>query len=298
MSAGQTKSATAARCAIGVGLLACCVVVGSCFDFKGFTEGSTAGSAGSGATGGHAGGAGGIGGTGGVGGTGETGGSAGSTAGTAGQGGTCDTPAGSACNTWPQCGCAEDQACQVLFMSGATACVSHGSAVAGQPCPDEGLDCAIGYTCVGGSCMQYCRLNPDCLAHNTGAVCVQLLIEDADGGVLMSPQARACTQECDPMNPAFESRCAAGMACFPFEDVLSGPQHWLCAAAGTSTTMCTPGAGNCAPGYVCLGGCHRWCRKDMADCADNQTCTKFLSQDGVTLGYYSRGSDYYGYCAP
>lgn len=256
-------------------------------------DGGGAGTTGQGGEGGGSSGAGG----GGEGGTGTGGSSGGGTggggtggSGNGGSGGACTPPTpGGACDTVPQCGCAAGQACYVTeFATGKTTCAIAGTAAKGQPC--EYLDdCVAGSTCVGGACKAFCDAPGDCAV--SGADCITVNVSYSDGGSAPIPGMKTCTDQCDPTKA---SSCAAGLACFPIDDIEVKPGHSLCAEGGTSTSTCSSTL-PCAAPYVCLTDnlCHKWCKANSSDCGVD-SCSSL--SDGVNSGYFYVGTQGYGVC--
>ena len=232
--------------------------------------GATGGTGGTGATGGT-GGTGATGGTGGTGATGGTGGT-GATGGTGGTGGgACTPPVSGPCDTIPQCGCAANQACDVITTDGATACFATSNLAVSAACPGtSGGECVPGAACVFGGCKKYCNTAADC---STNADCFQVNYADTNGDSQPVPQMKVCTDNCEPWNPA--GTCGGGMACEPWSGLGVNPGASLCADTGTVNSFtCSAANPFCSPGYACLSDnfCYEWCRVNGNDCSGGYTC--------------------------
>src|SRR6185503_10162122 len=81
---------------------------------------------------------------------------AGSDVGTSPDSPVCQPPIpGGACDTIPQCGCADGQSCVVVSADGLTACVASGSVAPYNACTPG--TCTAGYQCVAEVCKQFCE---------------------------------------------------------------------------------------------------------------------------------------------
>jgi hypothetical protein len=213
--------------------------------------------------------------TGGTGGssTGGTGGSStGGTGGTAtgGTGGTCVAPVSGPCDTFPQCGCAPTEACDVQSLTtGSTACYTSQNLTLTSACATRG-QCIAGASCVFRGCKGFCASNADCPNHGE---CFQVQYDDGGTGK-PSPHYTVCTDQCHPWNPT--GTCGSGLACEPWSGLGENPGQSVCALTGAiSTTSCSTANPFCAPGWACLGDntCRKWCRVNTpGDCLSGQTC--------------------------
>lgn len=256
----------------------------------GGSAGSVGGAAGT-ATGGTGGGTGGAAGTatGGTGGT-PTGGSGGATGGTG--GGTCTPPvAGGLCDTLPQCGCPNGQACDVVTVAGITQCVIAGTVPPYGACDGTNTKCQAGYACVGGACKAFCDTASTC----SGGDCLQVTYDNA-GTPTNIPEMKICSKPCALENPG--AACGATLGCY-LTDQAAGKTDCATAGTGIGAVNCTAvpatPASTCAPGYVCLtsGECRKWCRVGVAnDCAAGKLCTGFAAPNQIFIG-----ATEYGVCA-
>ena len=264
-------------------------------------SGGSAGTAGSAGVGGSAGkgGSAGTGGTAGTGGSAGKGGSAG-TSGTAGSGGTggtggssgtggapCIPPVSGSCDDIPQCGCFPGQNCDVISVSGETACVAGGQAPPYNNC-NASTTCQVGTSCVGGVCKPFCASTLDCPG-SIYRVCDQVV-----GGTTPIPEFKVCTQQCNPRTPQQSTggfaACGPNTQCVVYDYGTSdcmGP-----AGSGVQGTLCAS-ASDCQPGYNCVDDgysnkCLRWCTSN-ADCSGWLLCNPF------TPALYV-GSAQYGVC--
>jgi hypothetical protein len=212
--------------------------------------------------------------------------------------GVCSPPAGSSCDTSPQCGCTGGQNCSITnFTSGATSCVAPGTTNDFANCTGNGVgQCKVGSTCVDGVCSPYCESTANCPgAHRE---CQQ--VSGSTGAAV--PGFKVCTQFCDPTAPTSSASpymgCGPAVNCFPDPAGVSscfGPTT----AAGTQDQYCDTGFGTdgdsslCAPGYACVGDtlfgftCTKFCHIG-ASCGAGLTCTAFSTPQyaGTTqIGY-------------
>ena len=251
--------------------------------FGGFGAADGGGAVG-GTDGGGTGGFDGFAGTAGTGNTGNTGGS-GATG-----GGSCTPPvSGGTCDTFPQCGCAAGQACDVVALTGVTGCVTEGTVQPYAKCDGSSAFCTAGYACVGTACKQFCEQNTDC----TSGSCINVV----DSNQQPIPGMKVCRAGCALENPG--AVCGAGLGCYANNDT---PPVTDCAKAGTGT-----GAGDCSgatevdptlckPSYGCVlpdpnsnatGDCRKWCRVGFTTDCPGLTCKGFnppFFVDGLEYG--------------
>ena len=148
------------------------------------------------------------------------------------------------CGLVPQCGCTLAETCDVEDSSGNVGCVTAGKAAMGAPCVAT-AGCALGLTCVFGTCHAFCD-NPGsaCTAPKTGG-CIQ--VKSAAGAPI--PNLTVCRVACDLRDvSACGGTTAAGTGVCMVDD--NGATD--CATGGTRTVnqTCTP-TDECGPGLVC-----------------------------------------------
>jgi len=203
--------------------------------------------------------------------------------------GSCTPTSGKVCDTFPQCGCASGQNCNVSSTAGATKCVPAGAKGTHEKCTGSG-ECDKGLQCVANLCVPFCKTDTDCPMANarcrTGQYTPTGSTTPAD-----VPGFDLCLAQCEPTSPA--AACGAGTTCFfPYSDDTTE-----CAAAGSSKSKggCASDTFACAPGYICIdpGDCLKWCRVGFAsDCTGTGgTCSTFttpIMKGGVEYGvcYY------------
>jgi hypothetical protein len=171
--------------------------------------------------------------------------------------------------------------------TGNVACVAAGTAPTGHACTSTS-GCAVGDTCVFGTCHAYCN-NPGSACSAAGAG--DCLAVQGSGGSAI-PNLDVCMVKCDLRDPnACGGTTAAGAAaCLVGSDGKTDCQTW----SGTRgvNQACTP-TDDCAAGLVCVGPsggastCKAWCRVGTADCGAGKTCGGFstkLMVDGVEFG--------------
>jgi hypothetical protein len=192
------------------------------------------------------------------------------------------------CGVVPQCGCTLAETCDVDDTSGNVACVTAGKAPMGGACIAT-PGCAVGLTCVFGTCHAFCD-NPGsaCTLAKTGG-CVQV---NAQGGAPI-PNLSVCRVACDLRDVnACGGTTAAGTGVCMVDD--KGVTD--CAAGGTRTVtqVCTP-TDDCGPGLVCTlsgtatdGTCKKWCRVGTNDCGGTVACNGF--QTKVMVGGVEHGA--------
>ncbi len=183
------------------------------------------------------------------------------------------------CGLVPQCGCTLAETCDVEDSSGNVGCVTAGKALMGAPCVAT-AGCAIGLSCVFGTCHAFCD-NPGhaCTAPKSGG-CVQV-----QGGTPATavPNFSVCRVACDLRDvSACGGTTAAGTGVCQVDD--NGLTD--CASGGTRTAgqSCTP-TDECGPGLVCAltgtattGACKKWCRVGKTDCGGTTVCSGFQTK--------------------
>lgn len=212
-------------------------------------------------------------------------------------GGQCETVApNNRCGLVPQCGCGTNETCDVTNVTtGATSCVSGGSATLGRPCTQTG-DCMAGLTCEYGACRPYCKTpRSKCGVAGTD-LCVEIL-DDNDKPI---PNKSVCTITCDPRAP--QGVCGTN-ACLWLPTYYNPSKVTDCNFAGTVAPYAAAcdGDGDCTAGHVCIEHpsqqigreCERWCRIGVAgDCPSSPaglTCKNVMGANapvinGQTLG--------------
>jgi hypothetical protein len=197
------------------------------------------------------------------------------------------------CGVVPQCGCPPAQTCDVTDMGGNTRCVTAGKAAMGQPCTAT-AGCALGLTCIGGSCHAFCN-NPGSPCAQPGtALCTQIK-DDSERAI---PNLAICHIACalhDPTSCGGKTVAGAGV-CY-----VDANGETDCRRGGSRLEQepCTPDD-PCGPGLVCTttapasGGtptssCKKWCRVGQSDCPSGKTCAGFKTEVKV-------GNVVYGAC--
>lgn len=188
------------------------------------------------------------------------------------------------CGLAAQCGCGENETCDLLDTNGVAACVASGIVPQGRPCNDT-KDCVQGLTCVYGACRPYCSVaGRSCTGKGT-----QLCVQGRKPGGEPIPNLAICTLGCDPRDPV--PSCGSN-AC-----------RWITNYYDTAVSDCnTPGpgavgtackdAGECQAGLTCGhhptrgDECERWCRFGVpSDCPAPSKCVDvFGSKAPVVLG--------------
>jgi hypothetical protein len=193
----------------------------------------------------------------------------------AGSSGACETvPPNNKCGLDPQCGCLETETCDVTnFVTGATSCVTGGSATLGRPCSQTG-DCVAGLACLYGACRPYCKTPLSKCSVGGTELCVTM--PDEQGTPM--PNMSFCTIDCDPREPS--GVCGVN-ACHWFATLYAPSKVSDCNFAGDRAELetCVDQA-DCKPGLACvehpkLGReCERWCRLGVAgDCGSDPRFT-------------------------
>lgn len=190
------------------------------------------------------------------------------------------------CGVAPQCGCAQTHTCDVVDAKGSVDCITAGNAPMGHPCTAT-AGCALGLTCVFGTCHAFCDEAKTCSQNGTGT-CVQV---KAPGGVSV-PNFAVCRVACelhDPMSCYGKTNAGVGV-CF-----VDGQGATDCQAGGTrSVNQTCTAPDDCGPGLVCATTsssttCRRWCRVGENDCGAGKTCTGLKTEVKV-------GEVVYGTC--
>jgi hypothetical protein len=179
----------------------------------------------------------------------------------------------------PQCGCAEGKTCDVVDQRGSARCVSAGSVAMGHPCEASG-DCALGLTCVFGTCHAFCNDPGQACGEPGTGDCAQVKTTDGDD----VPNLMVCRVACEPYD---EASCGAAVCNVD-------PQGKTECQAGGSREEgeeCSP-TDTCGPGLGCVtadkkSSCKRWCRLGGSDCGADKSCNGFspeLVVNGVPYG--------------
>ncbi len=190
----------------------------------------------------------------------------------------CETvPPNNKCGLDPQCGCLETETCDVSnHMTGATSCVTGGTATLGRPCQQTG-DCMAGLGCIYGACRPYCKTPLTKCAVGGTDLCVTM--PDDQGKPI--PNMSFCTIACDPRTPS--GVCGVN-SCHWFATLYAPNKISDCNFAGPRAELeqCSDHA-DCQPGLACIQHpkhgleCERWCRLGVAgDCGTN---TAFKCKD-------------------
>ena len=190
------------------------------------------------------------------------------------------------CGVATQCGCPATHTCDVVDSTGAARCVTAGTAPMGHPCTAT-AGCALGLTCIFGTCHAFCDEKQACSTPGAGA-CAQ--IETSSGTAV--PNLEICRVACalhDPASCGGKTNAGIGV-CYVDDDGATdcqegGPraQNQTCSATEA-----------CGPGLVCTttsssSTCKRWCRVGQNDCGTGKTCTGFSTEVKV-------GDVVYGAC--
>ncbi len=182
--------------------------------------------------------------------------------------GACETvPPNNRCGLDPQCGCLDTETCDVSNRTtGATSCVTGGTATLGRPCDQTG-DCIAGLGCLYGACRPYCKTPLEKCSIGGTELCVTM--PDDQGKPV--PNLSVCTINCDPREPS--GVCGVN-SCHWFATLYAPNKVSDCNFAGWADELqgCS-GHSDCKPGLACVEHpkhgfeCERWCRIGVAgDC--------------------------------
>lgn len=171
------------------------------------------------------------------------------------------------CGVSPQCGCAEGKTCDVVSMGGSARCVSAGTNPMGHPCSAT-AECAVGMTCIFGTCHAFCGNPGDACSQPGTGPCVQ--VQTTEGKDV--PNLAVCRVACEPHDPA----TCGGAVCLIDPDGNTECQTGGSRAEGET---CSP-EDTCGPGLGCVTAgdtstCRRWCRLGETDCGGGKVCTGF-----------------------
>lgn len=212
----------------------------------------------------------------------------------------CEPPSGEICSTFPQCGCATNENCNIVSASGRTACFPAGTGALHAACTKAG-DCQTGLQCFGGVCVPLCiDADTDCTIGNTPR-CKKVSFTppstpddrpdaapaDTRPPPVEIPGFGVCLAQCDPLQPA--AVCGEGRSCVFFWPLDGTTQ---CTSPGTATGAgaCAKNSLACAAGYGCFDGdCRKICRVDVAADCPGAACRAFAPA-------ITKGSVQYGTC--
>lgn len=203
-------------------------------------------------------------------------------------------PPNNRCGLSPQCGCGPNETCEVTNdTTGATSCVSAGSATLGRPCTQTG-DCLAGFTCAYGACRPYCdKAGSKCSVGGTD-LCIQSM---AGPGGKPVPNRAFCTINCDPRLPA--AVCGTN-SCEWFPTEYAPAKVSDCNFGGTKPALAACDfTDECLPGYACIDHpsskigkeCEQWCRIGQApsDCPQGFACKDVFGANAPVIGGVKEG---------
>jgi hypothetical protein len=205
---------------------------------------------------------------------------------------TCETvPPNDKCGLDPQCGCAENETCDVTNRTtGATSCVTGGTTTLGRPCRTTG-DCMTGLACIYGACRPYCKTPLSKCSLGGTDLCVSML--DQDGEPV--PNVNFCTINCDPREP---SGVCGSNACHWFAQLYAPNKVSDCNFGGKKAELepCES-TSDCQPGLACINHptvgkeCERWCRLDVpGDCTTpGFTCKDVFGDNAPVINGQKEG---------
>jgi hypothetical protein len=178
-----------------------------------------------------------------------------------------------------------NETCEVTNdATGATSCVTGGSATLGRPCSNAG-ECVAGLSCAWGACRPYCT-TPMTKCNSPGT---ELCIPYTDDQNKPLPNLNFCTVACDPFDP--KGVCGTN-SCHWFESAYQPFRVSDCNSAGTSTLKgACQGDPDCAAGLLCIAQkCEKWCRIGQAgDCPSNVQCKDYFLADAPVINGVKRG---------
>lgn len=203
-------------------------------------------------------------------------------------------PPNNRCGLVPQCGCGPSETCDVTNLAtGATSCITGGSATLGRPCNQTG-DCYSGLTCLYGACRPYCATEKTLCTGSGVGVCISA----PDSQDKPVPNRNVCTLACDPMNP---SAVCGQNTCLWFATLYAPNLVSDCNVPGTVALLaqCDPAAYECKAGLACAkhpvygNECEKWCRLPAAshasDCAAGYTCKDVFGATAPVIGGVKEG---------
>lgn len=201
-------------------------------------------------------------------------------------------PPNNKCGLSPQCGCGPNETCEVTNeTTGATSCVTAGSATLGRPCTQTG-DCLAGNTCMYGACRPYCSKAGTTCAVGGTELCTDVIGDDDKP----MPNLSVCTIQCDPRVP---SAVCGTNACEWFADYYA-PNNKIsdCNFGGTKGALevCEVTA-DCKAGLACNDHpkygpeCEKWCRigQTPSDCSAGFTCKDVFGANAPVVGGVKEG---------
>jgi hypothetical protein len=156
--------------------------------------------------------------------------------------------------------------------------VSAGAGAQGSVCTTTS-ECAVGLTCIRGTCRPFCpSAGKACTGTNLG-VCEQL--SSSSGPI---PNLKVCAFACDPRNPSAvcgKNNCIWDPAAKTTDCDVVGTKSE--SQSCTSTTDCKQGL-ECVkiPGQGTT--CMKWCRLGYNDCSGFKDCVDEIGSGGPKSG--------------
>jgi hypothetical protein len=225
----------------------------------------------------------------------------------------CTVPDGASCTVAPQCGCATDETCGWLLLSGV------GPAVDGEPTcirstgnPDPFTGCASTADCaVGLLCVKYYNTGDHGVCNTPSTVTtggyetcpLEVRPGRPEAGVGFSWNVQAsdarpifvCSPHCEVVT---NTGCTAGMQCDGYSFAVASNTIPTCRPLGTLSLKdsCSHFDDRCGPGLHCGdpdNRCYQWCRMGRDECGAGTTgiCEPFdtpsVTPDGIEYGWCS-----------
>ncbi len=178
------------------------------------------------------------------------------------------------CELVSRCGCASSQNC--AYVGSATKCIAPGGVKLWSACTYNS-DCPAGAGCTGGVCRPDCDTAADCGAPGSQYRACYQVVDIATSKPF--PGFKACTQQCNPMDPTNTAADPAFGACGDHANCIvsslgvSGTTNCVAAGSGAAGETCAS-TSDCSGGLICARGisganvCSQWCRvgHDEEDC--------------------------------
>jgi hypothetical protein len=198
--------------------------------------------------------------------------------------GVCPAPeGGGVCDVYPECGCPVGMKCaRPGGGAGKETCLTNGSTPPNSACQSDS-DCANGYVCNDGLCLQLCQTDQDCGQPNWH--CRSMVLRGVQLGY------NCCLAHCNPLMPFTSDlahvACGTGQSCWASTN--DRTQCIEVSGGGAPPNAACQGPADCDPGTGCWNlVCRSYCTASSNNCGPGKACvlaTPALYDGTTQLGF-------------